>query len=124
MEIIYDKNNRPLEISNFKYYDEGSCAKIFKENNTMLKIYKSNCTYKYYLSKKMLLVSHVLSPLKIFRLSSIYIILKMADEDCPVDLGTATERLRKYQNLSASRNVLIELGVVHHGLFQYFGSGV
>ena len=52
MEILFDKNRKETVFEGFCYYNAGNCAMIFKKNNILLKVYKSNCTYRYYLPKK------------------------------------------------------------------------
>ena len=49
--LIYSKDEI-LDISNFKYFDEGTCAKLYFQDNIVLKIYKINTKNYYYFSKK------------------------------------------------------------------------
>ena len=72
MEFLYDKNNEPLEISNFKYYNEGMCARVFKENELMLKIYKSDCSHRYILSRKMFSILQELDLPNVVKLYNYY----------------------------------------------------
>ena len=50
--MLYDKNDNILDTTNFTYFNEGKCAKLFRDNNTVLKSYKFDCTYRYYFSKE------------------------------------------------------------------------
>lgn len=45
-------NNITIDSDNFKYYDEGSTAKVYKCGNILLKIYKVDTPFKYRIKKR------------------------------------------------------------------------
>lgn len=49
----YDKNNNKFYVDDFEFFNEGVCAKVFKKDDILFKVYKFDCKYRFYLSKKM-----------------------------------------------------------------------
>ena len=66
----YNDNNEQFDLSNFSYYSEGRCAKVYTNNDIAFKIYTLDCKYKMYLSKKMF---------KLLKNSNICNIVKLLD---------------------------------------------
>ena len=83
--ILYDKFNNEIEISNFKYYDEGMCAKIFKENNLILKVYKVDCSYRYILSRRMFSMLQDLNLSNVVKLYNYYYLEYRKHHILPMD---------------------------------------
>ncbi len=50
--MLFDSNGHLLDTSNFTYLNEGLCAKVFRDNDIVLKNYKTTCKFSYYFSKK------------------------------------------------------------------------
>ena len=49
----FNDNNEEFDLTEFCYYSEGRCARIYTNNDIAFKIYILDCKYKMYLSKKM-----------------------------------------------------------------------
>ncbi len=49
----YSEDNEILDTQEFEYFDSGGCANIYKNGDTLLKVYKYDCNYRYFLGKKM-----------------------------------------------------------------------
>ena len=50
---LFDKKNETYEFDGYTLFSKGSCANIYKKDDTILKIYNLSCKYKFYLSRKM-----------------------------------------------------------------------
>ena len=68
---LYSKYNT-LNTDSFSYLDEGSRARIYKDGDLLLKFYKSDCKYRYYISKKMFLIIKQLHVPHIVKLYYLY----------------------------------------------------
>jgi hypothetical protein len=51
--ILYSKSKEKLDTSSFVYFDEGSCATVYKKNNTLLKVYGTGCNYRVIIERKL-----------------------------------------------------------------------
>ena len=49
----YYSPNGNLETTGFVYYDEGSCARVYKKDSLLLKAYKLDCKYYHMISPKL-----------------------------------------------------------------------
>ena len=63
--MLYNSKTGNLDTSNFEFFCEGSCARIYKDNNIILKVYKIDSPYSASISKntfnklKSLKINHI-----------------------------------------------------------------
>ena len=50
---MYNSKRQLVNLEGYEYLNEGACARIFKKENEVFKLYKFDTKYYYYLSKKM-----------------------------------------------------------------------
>lgn len=48
----YNKNKEEFDLTGFNYYSSGVCANVYTNNEIAFKVYKQDCKYRLYLSKK------------------------------------------------------------------------
>ena len=51
--IYYNKDNEEFDSSEYKYFSRGMCARVYKRDDILFKVYDLDCKYRLYLSKKM-----------------------------------------------------------------------
>ncbi len=50
---MYNSKRKLVNFDGFEYLDEGRCAKVYKKEHEVFKLYKLNTKYCYFISKKM-----------------------------------------------------------------------
>ncbi len=56
MPYLFSSKDEKIDTTNFTYYKSGHFSDVYKSGNTLLKIYKENTTYKYYMSRRLFLL--------------------------------------------------------------------
>lgn len=56
MPIYFSSKSEILDTKNFTYFNSGKFSDVYKNEDTLLKIYKDDITYRYYISKKIFLL--------------------------------------------------------------------
>lgn len=56
MSYLFSSKDEKIDTSKFTYYKSGHFSDVYKSGNILLKIYKENTTYRYYMSRRLFLL--------------------------------------------------------------------